>query len=335
MKHKHQGFTLVELLVVIAIIGILIALLLPAVQAARESARRAQCVNNLKQIGIALHNYHDVYNTLPPGGFMNEYPTAPSPFLAKLGYSTQARILPYLEQTALANLINFNYDWNAPPNAPAQFVSIKSFLCPSDAHLLVPPTAGAPNNYYANYGTNIIFGDPALQPPGSPNATMPQPNGVFYYDFCTPFSAILDGTSNTAAFSEKVTGDFNNGVSTPQSDTFRPGTFPATPAVALLECLAIDVTNLAFQGYSNVGAPWILAYHSSSMYQHVNTPNGRSCMYPPGRIMTTANSSHPGGVNLGLCDGSVRFVLDGVDIFIWNSVGTRAGKESLATGANW
>ena len=204
------------------------------------------------------------------------------------------------------------------------------------SRLKIPSALGAPNNYYANYGTNIIFGDPQLQPAGSPNAAMPQPNGVFYFAFCVPFAAIYDGLSNTAAFSEKVTGDFNNDISTPHSDTFRPGTFPATPAQALLDCNAIDVTNLTYQGVSNVGAPWILAYHSTSLYQHVNVPNGRSCMYPPGRIMTTANSYHPGGVNLCLCDGSVRFVSDSVDIVVWNSVGTRAGKEATSNslGAN-
>jgi prepilin-type N-terminal cleavage/methylation domain-containing protein/prepilin-type processing-associated H-X9-DG protein len=338
MRSYRKGFTLVELLVVIAIIGILIALLLPAVQAARESARRSQCVNNLKQFGIALQNYHDVCRALPPGGFSNEYPgapTGPNGEPAQLGYSVHARLLPYLEQGALAGLINFNFDWSAPMNLPAASIKVMPFLCPSDSGVQVPLGYGAPNNYYCNYGNNIVYGDPALAAPGSPNAGMPQPNGVFYFDYAIPFAAILDGLSNTAAMSEKVTGDFNNGIATLKSDTFKPGTFPANAAQAVAQCIAIDPTNLAFQGYSAVGAPWIFSYHSTTTYQHINTPNGLSCMYPPGRIMTTANSYHPGGVNLLMCDGSVRFVSDGIDIFVWNSVGTRDGKESFATSVNW
>lgn len=340
MNRNRNAFTLVELLVVIAIIGILIALLLPAVQAARESARRTQCVNNLKQLGIAMQNYHDACKVLPPGGFINEYPGAPAAPAgepAQLGYSVHARLLPFMEQGALSGLINFNYDWSDPRNLPASNVRVATFLCPSDPGMQVPTSYGAPNNYYCNYGTNLIYGDPLQQAPGSPNATMPQPNGVFYFDFCVPFAGILDGLSNTAAFSEKVTGDFNNGLSTPLSDTFKPGTFPATAAQSLLDCNSLDVTNLGFQGYSAVGAPWILSYHSTTTYQHINIPNGRSCMYPPGRIMTTANSYHPTGVNLCMCDGSVRFVSGQVDIFVWNSVGTRDGKEALATsgGAGW
>jgi prepilin-type N-terminal cleavage/methylation domain-containing protein/prepilin-type processing-associated H-X9-DG protein len=338
MRSNQKGFTLVELLVVIAIIGILIALLLPAVQAAREAARRTQCVNNLKQLGIAFHHYHDACRALPPGGFMNEYPGAPANANgepSQLGYSVHARLLPYMEQAALAGLINFNFDWTAPMNLPAVSVNVTPFLCPSDSSLMVPPSYGAPNNYYCNYGTNLVYGDPALSAPGTPNAGMPQPNGVFYFDYAIKFAAILDGLSNTAAMSEKVTGDFNNGIATIKSDTFKPGTFPATAAQALSQCIAIDPTNLAYQGYSAVGAPWILSYHSTTTYQHINTPNGLSCMYPPGRIMTTANSYHPGGVNLCMCDGSVRFASDGIDVFVWNSIGTRDGKESLTTSVNW
>ncbi len=336
--NRRGGFTLVELLVVIAIIGILVALLLPAVQAARESARRAQCVNNLKQLGLALHHYHDACRTLPPGGFSNEYPgatTTANGEPAQLGYSVHARLLPYIEQAALAGVINLNFDWTAPMNLPAASINVTAFKCPSDSGSQIPPGYGAQNNYYCNYGTGIVYGDPLLAAAGTPNATMPQPNGIFYFDFCTNFASILDGTSNTAALCEKVTGDFNNGISTPKSDTYKPGTYPNGVLDAIAQCNSIDLTNLGFQGYSAVGAPWILSYHSTTTYSHINTPNGLSCMYPPGRIMTTANSYHPGGVNLCLCDGSVRFVSEGVDLLVWNSVGTRAGKESLTTSGNW
>jgi prepilin-type processing-associated H-X9-DG protein len=158
---------------------------------------------------------------------------------------------------------------------------------------------------------------------------MPPADGIFFTNSFTPFADVLDGLSNTAAFAEKVTGDFNNGVSTPKSDTFQPGTYPATPDQALAQCRAIDVTNLAFQGYSNIGAPWLEAYHSTTYYYHVAPPNERSCMYPPGRIMTTANSYHPGGVQVCLCDGSVRWITDGVDLFAWRALGSRRGRESM------
>jgi len=324
---QRQGFTLIELLVVIAIIGILIALLLPAVQAARESARRSQCTNNLKQMGIALHNYHDVFGAFPPCGFRN--PNAP-PGLSQLDFSVQARILPYIEQLSLKQLINFNLPWNAPANQPAMFIPVPTFICPSDSGTQVPAAAGASNNYYANYGSNIIYGQPTWpQNVGTPNAAMPPPNGVFVFDIDVHFADIRDGTSKTAMFSEKVTGDFNNAIATRKSDTFKPGTYPITAVDARLNCLAIDVNNLAYQGYSNVGAPWMEDYHSSTTYSHVLLPNEPSCMYPPLRIATTANSYHPEGVNLVYCDASVTFVSDQVNLLAWWAMGSRDGKEAF------
>jgi prepilin-type N-terminal cleavage/methylation domain-containing protein/prepilin-type processing-associated H-X9-DG protein len=330
MKTRKQGFTLVELLVVIAIIGILIALLLPAVQAARESARRTQCNNNLKQIGIALHNYHDVFKKLPPGGFWNQFPTASS-FYSMQGYSVQARILPHIEGGTIANRLNMDYPWDVSPNSAMQFIEVNSFLCPSDAHTQVPASAGAPTNYVANKGTSIVLGDPAFEPL---SIGMPPQDGVFYYDYCLPFAAILDGTSNTAAFSEHVTGDFSNGISSPLTDFYSPWTYPSTAAQALADCNAIDITNLSYQFFSNNSAPWLSAFTAATLYQHVNTPNGRSCGFPPDREIYTATSNHPGGVNLCLCDGSVRWVSQSVDILVWNYAGTRAGKESQS-GTNW
>lgn len=325
MKRSRNAFTLVELLVVIVIIGILIALLLPAVQAAREAARRTQCNNNLHQIGLAVQMYEGTFKALPPAG-IRDFNGAPG--LGSLGFSVQARILPYLEESNLQGLIDFRYHWDDPINQPAMMVNVPVFRCPSDANTSYPLGAGAPNNYYANYGNQLIYGNPWWPNyVGTPNATMPAPNGVFFFDRSMRFANVRDGLSQTACFSEKVTGDFNNGVSTPQSDTYRPGTYPATPDQALLDCNSVDVTDLGKQGYSNVGVPWSLAYHSTSTYSHINTPNGRSCMYPPGRIMTTANSDHPGGVNVLLCDGTVRFVISTVDLATWRAIGSRADRE--------
>jgi prepilin-type processing-associated H-X9-DG protein len=144
---------------------------------------------------------------------------------------------------------------------------------------------------------------------------------------------ITDGTSNTAAFSEHVIGDFSQGVGTERSDTFQPGTYPATADQAVLDCAAVNVNDLSKQGYSNVGGSWLYGYHSTTSYWHSAPPNTRSCMYPPSRIMTTANSKHTNGVNVALCDGSVRFVRNTIDIATWRALGTRDGGEIL--GPDW
>jgi prepilin-type processing-associated H-X9-DG protein len=286
-----------------------------------------ECKNHLHQLGLALQEYEGVFRKLPPGGIYNP---AGAVGLGAMGFSVHARLLPYMEQSNTQNLIDFRYPWNDPINAPAQFIKVPAFQCPSDTTILVPDTAGAPNNYYANQGNQILYLNPtAAANIGTPNALLPAPNGVFVFDFSVRFADVRDGQSTTAAFSEKVTGDFSNGISTPKSDTFRPGTYPATPDQAMYDCEAVDVNDLTKQGYSNVGAPWALSYHSTSVYMHVAVPNGRSCMYPPGRIMTTANSYHPGGVNVAFCDGAVRFISNSVDLKIWRALGSRAGKEVI------
>jgi hypothetical protein len=141
-------------------------------------------------------------------------------------------------------------------------------------------------------------------------------------------ASITDGLSNTAAFSEHQLGDFNQAISSP-TDTFQPGTHPTDPATAISQCYAIDPTNLAFQGYSNIGAPWMYAYHSTTFYWHVAPPNGRSCMYPPGLIQTVAASNHTGGIHLLLCDGSVRFVSTSINLPTWVAIGSRNGGEVI------
>ena len=315
MKPQRVGFTLVELLVVIAIIGVLIALLLPAVQAAREAARRSQCTNHLKQFGLAMQTYHDTHKWFPSGSL-------------NTGLSVHARLLPYMEEGNLHNLVRYDVAWNHADNKPAHDAQVATFRCPSDG-ASPPANGGGANNYYGNQGNGILFG---LAPTnsGDPNFGMPEPNGVFYRDSKVNFASLLDGSSKTAAFSEKVLGDFNNGIATLKSDTFQPGTNPPTPDQAYADCRAIDPNDLSKQGYSNVGAPWLRAYHSTNLYYHVAPPNGRSCMYPPGRIMTTANSFHPSGVNLGMCDGSVRFVSDNVELATWRGLGSRGGGETLS-----
>jgi prepilin-type processing-associated H-X9-DG protein len=215
--------------------------------------------------------------------------------------------------------------WNDSMNEMARATPVKVFLCPSDAGASVP-SLWAATSYRANEGTSLVFGYGPSDPTGV-NRTMPPPNGVFFADSRTRLSDIADGTSNTAAFSEHILGDFSNTVATERSDTFQPGTYPATPDQAMRDCQAIDWTNLKYQGDSNVGAPWVRGHHSTTSYWHSAPPGSRSCMFPPQRIMTTANSYHPGGVNLLLCDGSVHFVQYSINLTTWRALGTRAGGE--------
>ncbi|MFO0912885.1 MAG: DUF1559 domain-containing protein [Pirellulales bacterium] len=316
---RRSAFTLVELLVVIAIIGLLVALLLPAVQAARNAALRISCTNNVRQIGLALHNYSSAHQAFPPG---NSTGTGVPAFK---GISAHAHLLPFMEEVAIHNMINFDKAYDDPVNAAALQAQVPSFLCPSDADQL-PTELGGRNNYYCNQGTNIIFALPSTAA-DDPNKDMPKPNGVFFLGSKIDTKDITDGTSKTAAFSEKRLGDGSNAISTEGSDTFQPGTYPSTADEALRDCMACDSNDLAKQRVSNVGAPWLWAYHSTTMYWHVAPPNTRSCMFPPGRIMTTASSSHGLGVNVVMCDGSVRFVDNGVDLAIWRAMGTRKSGE--------
>ncbi len=311
----RRGFTLIELLVVIAIIAVLVAILLPAVQQAREAARASQCRNNLKQLGIALHNYHELV-----GGFPMSKNSGNS-------FSAQARILPQLDQTAVHNRIDFEVSPTHANNTFAKGITLAVYRCPSDSDNM-PAISGGRNNYYTNTGTTVMNGLPGTTV-GSTNYGLPMPDGVSFQDSFVRFGDITDGTTNTALMSERMLGDGVNSISTPESDTFQPGTYPNTPDEARDQCRAIDVTDLSKQGKSNGGSPWLNPDHTTTYYYHTLTPNDRSCMYPPSRIATTANSRHAGGVHLLLCDGSVRFVTSSVDLSIWRALGTRAGKERI------
>jgi prepilin-type N-terminal cleavage/methylation domain-containing protein/prepilin-type processing-associated H-X9-DG protein len=305
---SRRGFTLIELLVVIAIIAILIGLLLPAVQKVREAAARMKCSNNLKQIGIALHAYHSSFEKLPAGG-------------DAMGFSAHAQILPYLEQDNLYRTINFTVAPTNAANAAPLAQVIPGFLCPSDPQPSAPVGQGG-NNYVWNYGSDILFRSNT----GS---------GAFVFNGTTfRFTDLSDGTSNTAAFCERRKGDFNNATITRASDLFNASASgsPTTPDQAASLCVAFTPTDPTTQFRSDYGSQWLQALHYT-MYQHVGLPNSQGCAFPPSNASMSANSAHTNGLNLLLCDGSVRFINNGISMPTWRALGTRVAGDLL--GNDW
>ncbi len=325
MRHARSAFTLIELLVVIAIIAVLIALLLPAVQSAREAARRAQCVNNLKQIGLALHNYENSITCFP----MSMGLDAPGfGYPEPVSYSGLSMLLPFMEQTVVFNSINYSIPRGNPGNNTALATSVNSFLCPTDPQKTFP-VGEAGENYHPNSGNTIDYVSGASDPWGF-NSALPPFNGPFYPVSRTRIADITDGTSNTAGWSEMGLGDLSNSIATEKTDQFWTQTWPKTNALAISQCQGFQASNLTYQGLSTDGVPW-LEGSTSAMYNHVNVPNKRSCIFPPGRIINTANSYHPGGVNVLMCDGSVRFVKDSISLPTWMALGSRNGGEVLSS----
>jgi len=326
LSNRKRGFTLIELLVVIAIIAVLIALLLPAVQAAREAARRSQCVNNMKQLGIALHNYHGTVGSLPWGQ---------GPF-GWNDWSAQTLMLPFMEQTPLYNSINFFGTINAadPGNAQNSTVfraKVNGFLCPSDMDRLTN-VQGHVN--YAGCSGNI---------PAFFIYLSTKPNGLFGPVPDAPintFSDITDGLSNTAAFSEKVKGfsDYGNATNrdgtTPTASVADLGgdkTPVTTPDATYKACLLLNpkATTVTLHGVMAQGLMWHSGHPSNTRYNHIMVPNTWSCGTggDNGNGAYTASSRHSGGVNVLLADGSVRFVKATVNAATWWALGSRAGGE--------
>jgi prepilin-type N-terminal cleavage/methylation domain-containing protein len=308
-RRGARGFTLIELLVVIAIIAILIALLLPAVQQAREAARRTQCRNNLKQIGLALHNYESSHTVFPPGtlGFPKVF-------------SAHAHLLPYCDQAGLQSLIDFNFpplDFGVPGwevNDFAAKAAIPMYRCPSDQER-VPGSAFGSTNYVACVGSGLVNN-------GSSNAA----DGMIFVRSSVRHRDITDGTTNTVVFSESVLG---GGASSAGSDPTRdvlelPMGTATTPAAC---------ANSGGGAWSGVrGAKWINGHYGDTLYNHFYGPNATAwdCGNTfHNHALTAARSQHEGGVHVLLCDGSSRFVSENVNLDTWRHLGSRAGGEVL------
>lgn len=313
LRKCATAFTLVELLVVIAIISVLIALLLPAVQQAREAARSTHCRNNLKQLGLALQNYHASFNRFPCGQQDGGFPPTDKTF------SAFCQLLPYLEQAEVHARIDFSIGVSDPLNDVPRSVEIPGLRCPSDDTSNLSGLGGA-LNYMANKGNGIIW-----QAPTGENAGFPEQNGVMFYQSRVRMADVVDGSSNTAAFSERILSDGNNSVVSPVADVFFSPASPSNQEEAISICDALDINDLANQFPFFTGAPWMSGHHT---YLHVNVPNTRTCgFFLIERANFPPSSHHIGGVHLSMVDGSVRFVNDAIELSVWRAAGSRDGGE--------
>ena len=365
---RPAGFTLVELLVVIAIIGILIALLLPAVQAAREAARRSQCTNNLKQLGVALHNYVDTNKKLPflcggTGDFPNDPPWGDYQHCTPTSTSAYrlsgfVSLLPFMEQQAVYDMSSDNNfspgGWCDVANSPV-YAKISGFFCPSDGDV----------NSYARGARNYMMsmGDWTMQHHDAAR-NVPNPRGPFGITRqegsgrCYGFASVTDGLSNTAAFSERVVGsqqmaEIKGGFAAVA------GLFPgSTSGTAMLPIVPLNCMNAAIVNHrystpssgNTTGQYWSDGAIVASGFNTILPPNAPSCA-PAGtatqesRLLVPPTSNHPGGANVCMLDGSVQFISETIDTGdltlglvqsgasnygVWGAIGSRAGGEPVS-----
>jgi prepilin-type N-terminal cleavage/methylation domain-containing protein/prepilin-type processing-associated H-X9-DG protein len=360
MRTRFRGFTLIELLVVIAIIAVLIALLLPAVQSAREAARRAQCTNNLKQIGLAMHNYHTSQDTFPTGvaasnNTWNVTHCGCSALITWNGWSVHAMLLPYLEASPVYNAINFSYDplvcssfnWNSTSFTTV----IPGFLCPSDPYS--GGKQGNTNNYYGSIGTTI----------GVLQSYPSKATGVFSYQTSYGLRDITDGSSATVAFGEALSGNGGskvypgNGVAIAgycwTYDVESNATYYLQTGLPLCDAgwqaIATSGSNSTNTLGNNRGQYWGWGAEAMSLFNTIVPPSsqqhpwgycrsgcngccgGSPCGLADHSEIANSNSNHPGGANILFADGHVQFVKSSIGITIWWNLGTKDGGEVVSS----
>ncbi len=338
---KRRGFTLVELMVALGIISILFALLLPAVQTAREAARRASCSNNLRQLVLAMHAYHDSHGCYPISNTTTLGPRS-SDGTYRVAYwgefSVHVRLLPWLDQRPLFQAINFDVGTRPPahlgPDAGGQEVryldaanltarrtTVAVFLCPSDA--------GANEQAGVNYRMNMGVGhhpERTWLHPDSGNGLASQTGAP------TKSAQVVDGLSHTVAFSERLRGS-GRVPPTPERDYWAMMVGPGSTADDLvLACRIAARSDNNRPGFFGSGDSWFWRGVDRTLYNHAQVPNGPvpDCLHfgvlPPSG-MATARSDHPGIVHAAMADGSVRPVVHSINLSVWRALGTRAGRE--------
>ncbi|MFK8113111.1 MAG: DUF1559 domain-containing protein [Rubripirellula sp.] len=324
-QSTRAAFTLIELLVVIAIIGIMVGLLLPAVQSAREAARRMSCSNNQKQCALALQNYHSTFKQFPGIGFDSSS-----------AYSVLAQILPYAEQGDLQDLIDFSSPIYSggyvsrsihPANEEAAGTLVPMFRCPSDPQedrfTEFDCDAAAGQSYR---GTNVV----TCTGSGRDDSwdLRSKTDGLFYYGSRAKFRDILDGTSHTIVFSETLMGNGMSSTTAPVQDhemvAWIGHSTATNPDIAALA----DGPVWGWYGYR--GYAWISGKAYSTTFNSYVPPNPK---HPDVSQLSygwfSARSHHSGGVNVALADGSVRFVTESVDLELWHNAGSIADRQAV------
>ena len=334
---QRRAFTLVEVLVVLGVISILIALLLPAIQGAREAARRAQCQNNLHQIGLGIHSYHDANNCFPPAMLNATTSTVPRHISYSGMYSPLVRILPFMELRPLYDAVNFATGTDPPEtlglprpsqsdlamiavNSTVSSLSIHTFICPSDGGAFAETGC----NYRGNAGVGCCFATSAEFPDSG--------NGLFPEAVVVSTAWVPDGLSHTTAFSERLRGSGRPGPLSTERDFWRLRVMTLTADDLLQGCQISARADNATGGFVWAGRWWFWSGRERTLYNHAQPPNGRvpdclDALVVGASGMATARSWHLGGVNALMGDGSVRFVLDSIDTNVWRALGTRNGGE--------
>ena len=334
MVSRRRGFTLVELLVVVAIIGVLLALLVPAVQSARESARRVQCANNLRQIALAAVNHETARGFYPVGSEARQWAARPNFPWQYFRWSMLAHLSPYYEERQLlAGLdltvplyVGLASDAIAPQNRPVVQIVVPLFLCPSDRATRVAPSFG-PTNYAGCAGSGRDGGTPF------------DTDGTFFVNSRIRARDLTDGLAKTVLFSESTLGD-GRPATTRRADVAADTGYAfvmGSPLSAAACRSAIYWNWTDLRGFS-----WANGEYRTTFYNHARLPNDpeMDCI---GVLMRTtdmrrlyagfgwrtARSRHPGGVHVATADGGVRFVADGVAADVWQAAATRAGSEGV------